>query len=98
VRASFLEEAEEEMYEAAAFYEVRTDGLGDRFLDDIEACVARICERPQMGRRVGGHFRVVLAKRFPFSVIYALEEATVAIVAVAHQRRRPGYWRERYAR
>jgi plasmid stabilization system protein ParE len=98
VSALFLEEAEEEMYEAAAFYEGRTDGLGDRFLDDIQACVDRISERPHMGRRVGGHFRVVLAKRFPFSVIYALEEATIVIVAVAHQRRRPGYWRDRYAR
>ncbi len=86
------------MYEAAAFYEGRTDGLGDRFLDDIQACVDRISERPHMGRRVGEHFRVVLARRFPFSVIYALEEASIVIVAVAHQRRRPGYWRERYAR
>jgi hypothetical protein len=41
---------------------------------------------------------VVLARRFPFSVIYAHEEATIVIVAVAHQRRRPGYWRERYVR
>lgn len=98
MRARFLEGAEEEMYEAAAYYEDQTEGLGDRFLDDIEACVDRICERPQMGRRVLEHFRVVLARRFPFLVIYALEEATVVIVAVAHQRRRPGYWRERYGR
>ena len=96
--ARFLEEAEEEMYEAAAFYEGRTDGLGDRFLADIQTCVERITERPHMGRRVGEHFRVVLAGRFPFSVIYALDEAAIVIVAVAHQRRRPGYWRDRHAR
>jgi plasmid stabilization system protein ParE len=98
VSARFLEKAEEEMYEAAAFYEGRTNGLGERFLDDIQACVDRISERPHMGRQVGEHFRVVLARRFPFSVIYAVEEATTVIVAVAHQRRRPGYWRDRYAR
>jgi len=98
VSARFLEEAEEEMHEAAAFYDRRTDGLGDRFLDDIQACVDRISERPHIGRRIGEHFRVVLARRFPFSVIYAAEEATIVIVAVAHQRRRPGYWRDRDAR
>lgn len=98
MKARFLEEAEEEMYQAAAFYEGQTDGLGYRFLDDIQACVDRISERPHMGRRVREKFRVVLARRFPFSVIYAYEEATIVIVAVAHQRRRPGYWRDRYVR
>jgi len=96
--ARFREKVEEGMYEAAAFYEGRTNRLGDRFLDDIQAYVDRISERPPMGRRVAEHFRVVLARRFPFSVIHAVEEATTVIVALAHQRRRPGNWRDRYPR
>jgi plasmid stabilization system protein ParE len=102
VSAHFREGAEEERYEAAAFYEGPTNGLGDRFLDDGQSCVDRILQRPQVGRRVGERCRVVLAKRFPFSVtfsvIYAVQEATIIIVAVAHQRCRPGYWSDRYAR
>jgi len=98
VSAHFREGAEEERYEAAAFYEGPTDGLGDRFLDDVQSCVDRILQRPQVGRRVGERCRVVLAKRFPISVLYAVEGATIIIVAVAHQRCRPGYWSDRYAR
>ena len=98
MKVGFLEEAEEEMYEASAFYEDCSVGLGDRFLDDIQACVDRISERPHLGRRTGKQLRVVLARRFPFSVVYAVEKATIVIIAIAHQRRRPGYWKERGAR
>jgi len=41
-----------------------------------------------------GTRRIVL-KRFPFSVIYRLLEGQLQIVAVAHHKRRPGYWRTR---
>jgi plasmid stabilization system protein ParE len=34
-----------------------------------------------------------LLKKFPYSLIYELGEDTITVLAVAHHRRRPGYWR-----
>jgi len=39
--------------------------------------------------------RRFLLRRFPYSVIYRVEPSRIVIVAIAHGRRRPGYWKER---
>jgi plasmid stabilization system protein ParE len=90
-----LPPAEEEMTEAALFYEAANAGLGDDFLDDIQHAIDTIRERPDLGPAVAPGFRRMLVRRFPFSIIYAVEPGQVVVVAVAHQRRKPGYWRGR---
>jgi len=44
---------------------------------------------------VGRRFRRVFIGRFPFSIIYIDRDGEIVIVAIAHQRKRPGYWRGR---
>ena len=90
-----LPPAEEEMTEAALFYEAANAGLGDDFLDDIQHAIDTIREHPELGPAVASGFRRMLVRRFPFSIIYAVEPGQVVIVAVAHQRRKPGYWKGR---
>ena len=68
----FLDPAEEEMLEAARTYEDQADGLGERFLDEVEGCVELLLDRPHIGRRVG-EFRRSPLRKFPFTLIYALE-------------------------
>jgi plasmid stabilization system protein ParE len=87
--------AEEEMTEAALFYEVANPGLGDDFLNDVQHAIDAVRERPEIGSNVGYGFRRVLIRRFPFSIIYANERHQILVVAIAHQRRGPGYWKER---
>ncbi len=91
----FHPEAEEEFIEAAQYYEARVSGLGSRFIDELEALVALLTERPAIGEQIDGKFRRTVFQKFPFSLIYAVEGARIWIVAVAHQRRLPGYWRDR---
>ena len=91
----YLPLAREELNEAASFYEARVPGLGAAFLDDVERSIEIICESPRIGVAAGRTFRKVPLRRFPYSVIYALRGEEVVIVAVAHQRKRPGYWRRR---
>jgi hypothetical protein len=92
---SFLLPAEEEMTEASVFYEATTSGLGAGFLDEVQRLVKVLCEHPELGQSVNRGLRRVLLHRFPFSLIYSVESDAVLIVAVAHQRRRPDYWRDR---
>ena len=94
----FLSEAEEEMVEAAAFYEEQAEGLGDRFLDDVEHSAQLLSEQPLIGQQLDEYLRRLLLHRFPFSLIYSMEPSGILIVAVAHQSRQPGYWRERLSR
>ena len=91
----FLPEAEEEMMEAAVFYQEKAEGLGERFLDDVERATQLLSEQPLIGQQLDNHLRQLLMHRFPFSLIYSSEQSEILILAVAHQRRRPGYWQER---
>lgn len=91
----FLSPAEEEMTEAAAFYESRSGGLGSDFLDDVQQAVVRLSDYPHSGEPIDSGLKRMLLHRFPFSLIYAVEQTGIVIVAVAHYGRAPGYWRSR---
>jgi plasmid stabilization system protein ParE len=94
----FLPPAEEEMVEASHFYEAESSGLGDEFLDDVQRVIDSLREHPKLGQQVGRKFRLALLRRFPFSLFNSEEPDGILVVAVAHQRRRPGYWRGRAGR
>jgi toxin ParE1/3/4 len=94
----YLLPAEEEMTEAALFYEEQAKGLGAEFLDDVERAIIRLLDNPEFGPVVSADLRRSLLSRFPFSLIYAIEPQGILIVAVAHQRMRPYYWSERIKR
>src|SRR5688500_6837109 len=91
----YLPLAREELNEAASFYEARVAGLGVAFLDDVDRSIEMMCENPRIGAAAGRTFRKIHVRRFPYSIIYALRDEEVVIVAIAHQRKRPGYWRRR---
>ena len=91
----FLPLARDELNEAASFFEGRVSGLGAAFLDDVDRSIEMLRESPRIGAAVGRTVRKLLLRRFPYSIIYALRGEEVVIVAVAHQRKRPGYWRRR---
>jgi hypothetical protein len=94
----FLTPAEEEMIDAAMFYNAASSGLGGSFLDDVQQVVNRLRVYPHAGVAIDEHLRRALLMRFPFGLIYALEINEIVIVAVAHHRRKPGYWRSRVVR
>jgi toxin ParE1/3/4 len=89
----FHAEAEAEFRAAVAFYEGQRAGLGREFRESIEAAVERIRKTPEAFAPHGDQgVRKCLIGRFPYTVFYLEQEASLWIVAVAHQRRRPGYW------
>jgi plasmid stabilization system protein ParE len=88
-------EADDELNAAATFYESRERGLGEIFLEEIELALARLQEFPFMGSSLFEEYRSLYVQRFPFSIVYRLEEKTICVLAVAHASRRPGYWIDR---
>jgi len=96
----FEEEADAEYRACARWYEKRQAGLGKEFLDAVDATLERIVHFPRTGAPVPGAptdlpVRRAPVERFPYHVIYLQTEATIRVLAVAHDRRRPGYWRDR---
>src|SRR5688500_195822 len=93
-------EAQDEAMAAARTYDGKTPGLGDDFVDELEAIYDRIEADPVAfplafdapARRI---VREAVTKRFPYRVLYIQRQSDIVVVAVAHARRRPGYWRPR---
>ncbi|MFZ3122095.1 MAG: type II toxin-antitoxin system RelE/ParE family toxin [Thermodesulfovibrionales bacterium] len=94
----FLPEAEQEMLEAARYYESQATYLGIDFLSEIERDVNSIAELPMTWPVIESELRRRLVRRFPLGILYRIEPEEIVIVAVAHLRRKPGYWRERIKR
>lgn len=94
-RLRFHSGARAEFRESALFYERELPGLGAEFVAEVERTIGFIVTRPNAGSPLWGNFRRTLVRRFPFAVIYRAKDETVYVVAIAHQRRRPNYWRAR---
>jgi hypothetical protein len=92
---SIHETAEAEVNEAADFYDLEDPGLGNVFLDDVERAIAAISQYPQSAPLVRGSVRKKPLLKFPFSLVYSVRPTEIRLLAVAHQKRRPFYWRGR---
>jgi toxin ParE1/3/4 len=95
--------AEEETRKAALWYERQRSGLGAEFLAAIDTAIQQLQEAPLRFSRLEtlpneDTVRRRLVKRFPYAVIYELLANEIEILAVAHTRRRPGYWKRRRSR
>lgn len=88
--------ARRELFEASAYYDGESRGLGSIFLDAVEQALERLAVHPRAGRRVLGATRSYLIARFPYSLVYRIEKASsrerLFVLAVAHHKRRPRYW------
>ena len=73
------------------------EGHGLLFGDAVDAAGNQLVEFPRSGQMLRGGFRRILLDRFPYQLIYRVEGDEIVIYAVAHQKRRPGYWRKRVA-
>jgi len=90
-------EAVAEAQAAAQWYRVRSGSAAGALLAELDRAVERIGESPQMWPRYVQGTRRYLLQRFPFYLVYREIAGKVEIVAVAHGRRRPGYWKGRIA-
>lgn len=99
-RVQFEDDADTEYRLAGRWYEERRENLGIEFLNAVDATIDQIVEWPEAGGAVpkvspdlGVRRRAVT--RFPYHVIYIETSTAIRILAVAHDRQRPGCWRKR---
>ncbi|MBM2805486.1 MAG: hypothetical protein HW419_3379 [Deltaproteobacteria bacterium] len=98
MKLEFHPEAESELIEAAAYYELQVPGLGERFEAEVRRATDLLLEQPEIGAPADPVLRKFVLSRFPFILFYSVTSDILRIEVVAHQSRRPGYWRSRVDR
>lgn len=93
---SFHPEAELEFLEAINYYEDRERGLGYDFSIEVFNTIQNIVNYPTAWPIIEEDVRRCLVNRFPYGVIYSIEQDEIFILAVMHLRRHPDYWKKRY--
>ena len=92
----FEQEALAELENAQAYYEKKLPGLGSRFAETVENGLWAIRRFPAVHPPHGpSGLRKKVLRQFPYTLFFLEVEAVIWIVAVAHQRRRPDYWKDR---
>jgi toxin ParE1/3/4 len=92
VIVSFHPLAEQEVNDAAQYYELESTGLGEAFLAEVERCCASIVDHPDAGQTTLGSTRRRLLRRFPYAVLYSTRPGLIRVLAVMNLKRRPAYW------
>jgi len=88
-------EAIEEAEAAVSWYAIASERVAERFLDELFRTVDGIVRNPQLFPVFYRDTRKAMLRRFPYSVIYRVASDGIQIIAIAHARRRPNYWRNR---
>lgn len=92
---SFHPEAESEFSEAITYYENSSSGLGHDFSLEVLSTVQNIITYPTAWPIIEEDIRRCLVNRFPYCVVYSIEQSEIFILAVMHLRRHPNYWKNR---
>ena len=92
---SIHEKAEAEINEAADFYDLESPGLGSVFIEEVERSIESINQFPDAATLIRGRVRKKNLIKFPYSIVYSVRPDEIRLLAMAHQKRRPFYWRGR---
>jgi toxin ParE2 len=95
VTVRFLEIAEIELDQAMHWFESQAPGLGNAFLVEVLSAADRIARFPEAWHPLDEGVRRCRLSRFPYGLIYTVENGDILVLAVAHLHRRPDYWRDR---
>lgn len=82
-------QVESEVEESVDYYEACRRGLGDQFLAEFEAATKRIFVFPEAWPLLSKKKRRCLLNRFPFCIIYSVEDDCLLILALMHLKRKP---------
>ena len=86
-------EAEQDLADAAVWYEKQRQGLGHEFLDEVLTMLSSIAETPLIYPELHRNTRRAVIHRFPFSVYFRVENTTIVVVAILHGSRNPHRWK-----
>ncbi|MFZ3063729.1 MAG: type II toxin-antitoxin system RelE/ParE family toxin [Nitrospirota bacterium] len=95
MKIEVIEIARLEFEEAKEFYEIEQSGLGARFEDEIRNSLLRIQQYPQAWQSERREIRRYILHKFPYKILYSIQDDKIVVLAFAHLHRKPDYWIDR---
>lgn len=92
---SFHPSARVEFEQATLYYFEKSPLLASAFYAEVEYAIEGIIENPRLYREIDEDVRRCLTKRFPYAILYTIEDYYILILAVMHCSREPSYWKHR---
>jgi len=92
---SFHPAAEQELNDAVDYYNGCQNGLGLQFAEEVYAAIRNILAFPRAWTPLSRNTIRCLVNRFPYGVIYQIEDEQIIRITVMHLNRKPGYWKDR---
>jgi len=87
--------AEDDLEEAANWYDKQTTGLGEQFLRAVDTVFERPTRSPETYGVVYGNVRAASVRKFTYVVYYTFDQTSVAVLGVLHGHRNDGVWKSR---
>jgi len=91
-KPKFAKEAANEFLDAVEWYEARSKGLGLRFTDEIDSTIERIKLNPELYPSIVDDIKRIQLNKFPYSIFYTIEDDTLVILRIFHNKREPIDW------
>jgi plasmid stabilization system protein ParE len=88
-------DAEQELRNAYLWYLERSSAVAESFIAEVDHAIGVVGDKPVRWPRLTKSLRRYVFPRFPFSLVYRVKPAYVEVIAIAHQKKRPGYWQHR---
>lgn len=95
MRVVFLEPAESEFLDAVQYYNEQKAGLGYEFALEIQKTIERILLYPEAWTKISKNARRCRCNKFPYGVIYFINDNVLLVVAIMHLNKEPDYWKDR---
>jgi plasmid stabilization system protein ParE len=95
MRVQLADGAKRDFADGLRWYRKRSDQAANHFIEETNNTIAKILKAPARNRQIRPDIRTIRIKRYPYSLIYLIHPDSIIIVAVAHSKRRPGYWSRR---
>ena len=80
---------------AYEWYAERNPSAANAFISELNQAISQIQNGPELWTMHLRGTRKFLLRRFPYGVVYRIAQSNIQVIAVAHGRRRPGYWKSR---
>ena len=87
--------AKQDIKESIFYYEERKEGLGGEFFDEVNLKIKEIIEKPEKYSIYYKNTRKASLQKFPFIIVYIIEELSISILGVWHKSRGPNQLEKR---